>query len=206
MPREKSIFYTFKPNMPWTQEQLRAEFDFDVPKSAEEISAEEDSIRQLAVPVFQRIGTNRAYYESARIATFNKDSDSEGRLRFLDSLKSLINQGIIDDSDTIYLNRNQHNKILTYSDSSGRRRLESRNFITVTQARAILSGTMSDTTGLSAFVTPNYVCDTHASQQELERLSKSIDPVYKHIKEGERIIGTGRLCPTLCRTGWRGLV
>ena len=191
MPREKSIFYNFRLNAPWTQEQLRAEFDFDIPKSTEEISAEEDSLGQLAVPVFQRIGTNRAYYESARIASFNKDSDTEARLRFFDSLKSLINQGIIDDSDTVYLNRNQHNKILTYSDSSGRRRLESRTFITGSKARAILSGTISDTTGLSAFVTPNYVCDTQASRQELERLLKSIDPVYKHIKEGERIIGTG---------------
>ena len=191
MPREKSVFYNFKLNAPWTQEQMRAEFDFDVPKSTEEISAEEDSLKQLSMPVFQRISTNRAYYESARLASFNKDSDTESRQRFFDSLKNLINQGIIEDSDTVYLNRNSHNKILTYSDSSGRRRLESRSFITVSQARAILSGAMSDTTGLSAFVTPNYVCDTRASLQEQERQLKSIDPVYKHIKEGERIIGNG---------------
>ena len=39
MPRERSVFYNYKQNTPWAHEQLRAEFDFDVPKTAEEISA-----------------------------------------------------------------------------------------------------------------------------------------------------------------------
>ena len=44
MPKEKNVYYDFKLNTPWTHEQLRAEFDFDVPKTKEEIAAEQDSI------------------------------------------------------------------------------------------------------------------------------------------------------------------
>ena len=56
MPKEKSVYYDFKRDTPWAHEQLRAEFDFDVPKSEEEITAEEDSIRELAIPIFRQTG------------------------------------------------------------------------------------------------------------------------------------------------------
>ena len=35
MPKQKSVYYDFKYNTPWAHEQLRAEFDFDVPKTSE---------------------------------------------------------------------------------------------------------------------------------------------------------------------------
>jgi putative nucleotidyltransferase with HDIG domain len=191
MPRERSVFYNYKQNTPWAHEQLRAEFDFDVPKTAEEISAEEDSVKQTSIPVFQRIGTSKGYYDIAIATIFKGNTDTRESQPFFDSLKGILNQGIIADSDTVYLNGDRHNKILTYSDSTERRRLESRNFITVSQAYAILSRSTADTTGLAALITPNYRCDARATLLEQEKHIKSIDPVYKHIKEGERIISTG---------------
>ena len=191
MPRERNVFYNYKYNTPWAYEQLRAEFDFSVPKTAEEISAEEDSVIQLAIPVFQRIGTSKRYYDKAIATLFKNNMNTEENQHFFDNLKGILNQGIIADSDTVYLNRNRHNKILTYNDSTDRRRLESRNFMTVTQARAILSGCIADTTGLAALVTPNYKCDTRATLLEQDKQAKSINPVYKQIKEGERIINSG---------------
>lgn len=191
MPRERNVFYDFKQNTPWPYEQLRAEFDFSVPKTAEEISAEEDSIKQFAIPVFQRTSTSKRYYDIAIATLFKNNLNTEENQQFFDNLRGILNQGIIADSDTVYLNRNRHNKILTYNDSTDRRRLESRNFITATQARTILSGSIADTTGLTALVTPNYKCDTYATQMEQEKLAKSINPVYREIKEGERIINPG---------------
>ena len=191
MPRERKVFYNFKSNTPWPHEQLRAEFDFDVPKTAEELSAEEDSVRHASIPVFQRIGTSKGLYDTAIATLFNDNVDTKEKLRFYDSLKNILNQGVIADSDTVHLNKERHNKILTYSDSTGRRRLESRNFLTVSQARTMLSGNIADTTGLATLITPNYRCDTSATLQEQERQIKAIDPVYKQIKEGEKIISTG---------------
>ena len=191
MPKVKSVYYDFIPDAPWIHEQLRAEFDFDVPKSDEEIAAEKDSIRERFTPIFRQTGTPNTLYKEAVATAFNNNVNIEEKLPFFNKLKTFLERGIILDSDTAYLNGNIHNKILTYRDSTDRRRLESRDFITLSQARKILSGLTADTTGLMALVKPNYRCDTKASELELEKQIKSIDTVYRHIREGRKIISTG---------------
>lgn len=191
MPKEKSVYYDFKLNTPWTHEQLRAEFDFDVPKTQEEIAAETDSIKERLIPIFQRVGQPSDFHNAAIAASFANTTDMEEKRIFFENLKKLFERGIIDDNDTIYLNRRSHNRILSYRDSTDRRRLESRDFITISAARRILLNPMSDTTGVASYIKPNYRCDTRASQKELKRQIETISPVSKHIKEGERVISTG---------------
>lgn len=191
MPKEKSVFYDFKQDTPWMHEQLRAEFDFDVPKTDEEISAEKDSIRRSAIPIFRQTGIPNEFHNAAIDAYFDAGASKSGRRHSFERLKSFYERGIIEDNDTTYLNGNTHNKILTYRDSTDKRRLESRDFITVSQAREILRNTTTDTAGVMLFVQPNYKCDIRASKAELEKQMNSISPVYKHIKEGKRIINTG---------------
>ena len=191
MPKEKSIHYDFKSDTPWAHEQIRAEFDFDVPKSEEDISAEEDSIKKLFIPIFQQIGIPNDFYNTAISTSFINNVDMEEKRVFFDTLRSFFERGIIEDSDTVYLNSHTHNKILTYRDSTDRRRLETRDFITMSQAHEILAGTTADTTDIIRFVKPNYRCDIRASKQELNKLLNSIDPVHEHIKEGKKIISTG---------------
>lgn len=189
MPKEKSVYYGFKPNSPWIHEQLRAEFDFDVPKSNAEIEAEKDSIKRHFIPIFRQTGIPSEFYQAATATPFTEDNAE--RRQFFNSLKSFFERGIIEDSDTAYLNGNVHNKILTYRDSADRKRLESREFITVSAARKKLQGTINDTSIIASLVKPNYKCDTRASRLALEKQMKTIDPIHSHIKEGEKIIGTG---------------
>ena len=190
MPKEKNVYYDFKLNTPWTHEQLRAEFDFDVPKTKEEIAAEQDSIKRLFIPIFQR--TEFSHELSAAItASFVANADIEDKRMFFESLRNFFERGIIEDSDTAYLNDSRYNKILTYRDSTETRRLESRDFITLSQAREFLMNTTADTTGIMSLVRPNYKCDVSASQLELEKQIKAISPIHSHIREGKKIISTG---------------
>ena len=188
MPKEKSVYYDFKRDTPWAHEQLRAEFDFDVPKSEEEITAEEDSIRELAIPIFRQTGSLNDLNSAA---TPVNNADFEKKRALQASLKSIFERGVIEDGDTAYLNRNTPNRVLTYRNSVEHRRYESRNFITLSRARHILLNTTADTTGVMRFLKPNYKCDVQATQQELEKQIKAISPVSKHVKEGEKIIGNG---------------
>ena len=190
MPKEKGVYYGFKPNSPWVYEQLRAEFDFDIPKSNTEIEAEKDSVRKHFIPTFRQIGIPSEFYKAAATSVTEEDAEKK---QLFNSLKGFFERGIIADSDTAYLNGNIHNKIFTYRDSTGKRRLESREFITVSVAREMLQSTIKDTTGISSLVKPNYRCDTRTSRWELEKQIKAIDPIHAHIKEGEKIIGTGEI-------------
>jgi hypothetical protein len=74
MPKEKSVYYGFKPNSPWIHEQLRAEFDFDVPKSNAEIEAEKDSIKRHFIPVFRQTGIPSEFYQAATATPFTEDN------------------------------------------------------------------------------------------------------------------------------------
>ena len=191
MPREKSIFYDFKYDTPWMHEQLRAEFDFNVPKTDEELSAEEDSLKKYFIPIFQQSSIPEEFYDAAVAASFADNAENSDQKLFFDTLKSFFEQGIIADSDTVYLNKNKHNKIFTHRDSTERRHLESRDFITLSRAKKILKNVAAESANLMAFVQPNYRYNVKASQAELEKQVKAINPVYKRIKEGQRIIGTG---------------
>ena len=190
MPKGKSVYYDFKPETPWAHEQLRAEFDFEIPKTSKEMQAEEDSIKKLSIPIFQQFETSDELYNAFLGKSFKSNTSITGKGVFLDSLRAMLNNGIIEDKDTLYLNKS-HNKILTYRKGSDRRRLESRDFITLSQARERLRRTVVDTAGIMSIIKPNYKYDTKASDSELEKQIKAIDPVHKYIKEGEKIIDTG---------------
>ena len=190
MPKGKSVYYDFKPDTPWAHEQLRAEFDFEIPKTSEKLLAEQDSIKQMFIPIFQQLETSDELYNAFLGKSFKSNTSITGKGVFLDSLRAMLNNGIIEDKDTQHLNKS-HNKILTYRKGSDRRRLESRDFITLSQARERLRRTVVDTAGIMSIIKPNYKYDTEASGSELEKQSKAIDPVYKYIKEGEKIIDTG---------------
>ena len=190
MPKNRSVHYDFKPDTPWAHEQLRAEFDFEIPKTSEALLAEQDSIRKLSIPIFQQLETSYEQKNAFLGKSFKSNAGIVGKGVFLDSLRAMLNNGIIEDKDTTYLNRT-HNKVLTYRAGSERRRLESRDFITLSQARERLQRTVVDTTGIMSLIKPNYKYDDKASNSELDKQIKAIDPVYKYIKEGEKIIGTG---------------
>ena len=191
MPKEKSVYYDFKSDAPWMHEQLRAEFDFDVPKTNEDIAAEEDSIREISIPIFEQTGIPDEFHNAAIAASLVNSGNAQTGHLFFDKLKNFFERGIIEDSDTIHLNSNIHNKILTYRDSIETRRLETRDFITLSQARKALSGATADTAGILSLIKPNYRYDSLASQQELEKRIKNIDPIYEHVKEGTKIISNG---------------
>ena len=190
MPKGKSVYYDFTPDTPWAHEQLRAEFDFEIPKTSEALLAEQDSIKELFIPIFRQLETPDVLHETFQAKSLKSNLSLIGKGVFLDNLKEMLNNGIIEDSDTLYLNKT-HNRILTYREGSDRRRLESRDFITLSQARKRLLKTVTDTTGMMSLIKPNYKCDVNACNTELEKQIKAIDPVYKYIKEGEKIIGTG---------------
>lgn len=193
MPKEKSVYYEFKHDTPWAHELLRAEFDFDIPKTDEEIAAEKDSVSKLAIPIFRQTGTSNDFNNAVITTSFIGNAEIEERQQFFNNLKNFLERGIIEDSDTAYLNSNRHNKILTYREGTEKRRLESRDFITLSQARNILLKSTTDTAGIMSFIRPNYKCDVSASKAELEKQIKAINPVHKHIKEGEKIISTGEI-------------
>lgn len=194
MPKEKSIHYEFRQNTPWAHEQLRAEFDFDVPKNASEIAAEEDSIRKRFAPVFKSLGDQNAEHEKRVAAAFGSNTNMQGVIQLFDSLFVLSKRGIIQDEEIAYVKNFKHNLVHTYSDGQKSTALEAKDFITVSDARKELLKITQDTQLVAQHTVPSYSCNIVATQKEFENMTaslKTISPILTKIKEGEKIISNG---------------
>ena len=194
MPKGNTAFNNYKEGSPWEYEQLVAEFSFDVPKTAKEIEEERDSIRENTPPVFRQLGAPSEFYSAAISTSFMGHVDIESRRPLFNNLKSLFEQGIIADSDTIYLPA-RNNSVISIYNSSGTHTTEIRNFTTTTEASASLQRhtqpTASDTIDaidISTFIKPNFVCDTAATSLAIAKGVNAVDSTIRHIDEGKVII------------------
>lgn len=202
MPRERVFNYHFSTNTPWSYGQLMANFDFPIYKSAEQMKAEQDSIRIHFVPYFAKdtsvaekalSGLRNRYY-----GNFQDVIPYESYLTFRNRLKQLYERGIISSNELEKAAPNGATKarLITNNISAF---TETSRFVKVPEAyRIIMQG---DTTPheiinrfrIEEFILPDIKYDSATSagslQQELEALSIANGTVQK----GQKIISRGEI-------------
>ena len=108
MPREKFTSYNFEQDTPWNHEQIIADFDFVVKKSAKVVAEEQDSIRNNFRPYFTYNGTLNAN-------EFKKEFPAAEMKEYANCLEALYKDGIVSDEDaTIIRSRNNDEINFTY--------------------------------------------------------------------------------------------
>lgn len=191
MPKEKLLQYEFSKGATWTYDPLRADANFDVPKSEREITRERDSIQENFTPTFKQLGTPDVFYTEAIITLFDMQQSITGNEAIHTRIKELYNQGIIADNDTLHFKRNKECRIIVYRDDVNRRFSETRNLITLSQAYKELTTLMPDTAIVLQLLKPNYAIDTTVSNRDLRQQLAAIDPILMRIEEGSKIIDKG---------------
>lgn len=200
MPRDKVFNYHFSQNTPWAYSQLMASFNFPIYKSAEQMEAEQDSVRRNFAPYFAKDTT---VYQTALkrlrdkyYGSFNELIPIENYLKYKKRLQEIYDKGIVASGD---LDRpytvNATNIRLIIGNESTMEQID--RFIKIPDAYRIL--TAGDTLSqdivsslrLDDLLTPNIRYDSLHSEntlkQELESLSESNGIVQK----GQKIIARG---------------
>lgn len=200
MPRDKVFNYHFNQDTPWAYSQLMAGFDFPIYKSAEQMEAEQDSVRTNFAPYFAKDSTiaelalkelRDRYY-----GRFNEVIPIENYLRYKRRLQNIYDRGIVSsgDLDRPYTANAKNIKLITENVSTTE---PIDRFLKIPDAYRIL--TEGDTLPqeivnslrLDELLLPNVRYDSihseNSLQQELESLSASTGIVQK----GQKIIARG---------------
>lgn len=190
MPREKYTSYNFEPNTPWNHEQIIADFDFVVKKSAKSIAEETDSIKNSFRPFF-------TYNDRLNAEEFRKLYPGEEMKEYALCLDALYKDGIVSDDDATTIRSRNNNEInFTYNGDTitmdaGRFVSVSEAFETLLSADTILTSEMLASMDTEKFIIPNYVCDTQLSEKELNRKLSKIETRIGAVVKGQRIINKG---------------
>ena len=190
MPREKFTSYDFKQDTPWNYEQIIADFDFVIKKSAKAITEEKDSIRNNFRPYF-------TYNGSLDANEFRKEFPEKEMAEYANCLDALYKDGIVSDDDaTIIRSRNNDEINFTYkgdtiTTDAGRFISISEAYETLLNADTLLTSEMFATIEPERFIKPNYVCDTTLSERELKKQLAKVDTRIGTVIKGQRIINKG---------------
>lgn len=199
IPREKSASYDFKEDTPWQHEQLIAEFSFDVPKSAEELTEEIEEIKKTTKPYFvfsPETGKNAETAVKSVLSNswiFNTIPSSEN---YSTQLLELYDYGIISNEDAEFIKNNGYNETVTLNGN----RVETKNtkeFISLADAIKALSSNKSfmqkvgSKLPLDSIVKPNYFLDIRRTTNDISSRLAQIDSTLTRIQKGQRIINYG---------------
>ena len=190
MPREKFTSYNFEQDTPWNHEQIIADFDFVVKKSAKVVAEEQDSIRNNFRPYFTYNGTLNAN-------EFKKEFPAAEMKEYANCLEALYKDGIVSDEDaTIIRSRNNDEINFTYkgdtiTKDAGRFMSVSEAYETLLNADTVIVSEMFAELELGRFIKPNYVCDSTLTEKELKKQLRKVEARIGTVVKGQRIINKG---------------
>ena len=190
MPREKFTSYHFEQDTPWNHEQIIADFDFVVKKSAKVVAEEQDSIRSNFRPYF-------TYNGALNANEFKKEFPADELKEYANCLEALYKDGIVSDEDaTIIRSRNNDEINFTYkgdtiTKDAGRFMSVSEAYETLLNADTVLVSEMFAELELERFIKPNYVCDSVLSEKELKKQLRKVEARIGTVVKGQRIINKG---------------
>ena len=190
MPREKYTSYNYAPNTPWNHEQIIADFDFVVKKSAKTVAEETDSIKNNFRPFF-------SYNDKLNSNEFRRAYPANELKEYALCLDALYKDGIVSDDDATTIRNRSNNEINfthngdTVTMDAGRFVSVSEAFETLLSADTILTSDMLASMEPEKFIIPNYVCDTLLTEKELNRKLAKIETRIGTVVKGQRIINKG---------------
>lgn len=190
MPREKYTSYSFEQDTPWNHDQIIADFDFVVKKSAKSVSEEEDSIKSHFRPYF-------TFNDTLNSSVFRNMYPGQELKEYADCLDALYKDGIVSDEDATIIRSRNNNEINfthrgdTVTKDAGRFVSVSEACETLLNADTLLTNEMLISMEPEKFIRPNYVCDTLLSEKELKRQLGKIETRIGTVVKGQRIINRG---------------
>ena len=200
MPRDKVFNYHFSKDTPWAYSQLMASFNFPIYKSAEQMEAEQDSVRRNFAPYFAKDTTTceialkrlrDKYYGS-----FNELIPLANYLRYKKRLQEIYDRGILSsgDLDRPYTANAINIKLITENISTTE---PIDRFLKIPDAYRLL--TQGDTLPqdivnslrLDELLVPNIRYDSLHSEKSLKQELESLSESDGLVQKGQKIIARG---------------
>lgn len=200
MPRDKVFNYHFSKDTPWAYSQLMASFNFPIYKSAEQMEAEQDSVRRNFAPYFAKDTTT---YEIALkrlrdkyYGSFNELIPLANYLRYKKRLQEIYDRGILSsgDLDRPYTANAINIKLITENISTTE---PIDRFLKIPDAYRLL--TQGDTLPqdivnslrLDELLVPNIRYDSLHSEKSLKQELESLSESDGLVQKGQKIIARG---------------
>lgn len=200
MPRDKVFNYHFSKDTPWAYSQLMASFNFPIYKSAEQMEAEQDSVRRNFAPYFAKDTTT---YEIALkrlrdkyYGSFNEIIPLANYLRYKKRLQEIYDRGILSsgDLDRPYTANAINIKLITENISTTE---PIDRFLKIPDAYRLL--TQGDTLPqdivnslrLDELLVPNIRYDSLHSEKSLKQELESLSESDGLVQKGQKIIARG---------------
>ena len=200
MPRDKVFNYHFSRDTPWAYSQLMATFNFPIYKSAEQMEAEQDSVRKNFAPYFT---TDTTTYQIALkrlrdkyYGSFNELIPLANYLKYKKRLQEIYDRGIVasEDLDRPYTANATNIKLITDNISTTE---PIDRFLKIPDAYQIL--TQGDTLSqdivnslrLDELLTPNIRYDSLHSEKSLSQELESLSESNGLVQKGQKIIARG---------------
>ena len=201
MPREKSTSLGFKEGTPWENEQLIAEFSFEVPKADADIATEQENAKKAAKPYFifnpeagkQAVKKLRSTLNSGWFMSLTSNSDN-----FTSQLQELYNYGIISDEDAGFIKNNNYSEALSINGNRAETK-STKEFIPLHDAIKAVSSNqalmqrLGASLPLDSIIKPNYFLDIKRTSNDIISRIEKIDSTLANIQKGQLIINPGEL-------------
>lgn len=201
MPREKSTSLGFKEGTPWENEQLIAEFSFEVPKADADITTEQENAKKTAKPYFifnpevgkQAVKKLRSTLNNGWFMSLTSNSDN-----FTSQLQELYNYGIISDEDAGFIKNNNYSEALSINGNRAETK-STKEFIPLHDAIKAVSSNqalmqrLGASLPLDSIIKPNYFLDIKRTSNDIISRIEKIDSTLANIQKGQLIINPGEL-------------
>lgn len=201
MPRSNTPKFDLKVNTPWTQAAVTAAFDFDIPKPADLLKAERDSVMQLYVPYYTLDATVGQRQTKRFIAKNNNGIDGLPK-SFLNvvsnKLTELYANGIIAQDEYNRINRDSLASIRLIYGKNTRSRSASKLLTPLKAYEIFFSDPQIENAraqlqkcNINEYIQPNVAYDSVKNSIELYERMRMVASFTSHIQEGQRIIDRG---------------
>ena len=203
MPSDGKFNYQFEVGKPWKYGQLMATFDFPIYKSEKVIKKEQDSIRSMFQPYFQR----NAQVETDELKQMKSDFDKGSfrlgydYIRHIErTLKAIYNAGIISNEEKSKLEKDSISSIMIVEKNLAAPRLAQEVF-TVKEAYEYLIN--ADTAhykksilqygNLNNYISPNLTLDKEKTEAAIQEALANISWAEGMVISGQKIIDRGEM-------------
>jgi len=191
-PVKGDFKYEFSKGKPWLHDDLIAPFDFSIHKTAQQIEAEQDSLKRNIKPYFRydtALTRNILYDINIYVNQLKNDSNSKVVNRLLKTIKKAYKNGVFADDDL--------SKINYYAELiKGKFIVELQKDEIVTEtalSNKILNNFGDNFSGISSLIKPNVYFDKNTTQKAIDNVKYKVSKTYGYIKKGQKIIFKGEI-------------
>ena len=202
LPRSGKFSYDYRKGTPWSYDNLVAQFDFPILKTAEELQSERDAAGSDMIPYFKY--SDEVMQQVIRGAEgLSVDDNAALKARILSTLSGIYERGVMQDRPA-ESGRTSDGIIFVQRDKRASRTTAS-NFYTVEKARARVyaeangsySGTRLDSLltacGVYDLIVPNLLYDRETTELVHAQSADYISPTQGYGTAGQQIVAKGEI-------------